>query len=301
MKYLKKTVLLFCAFLSIVTRAEKADLIIFSYNRPIQLYALLESLDYYVVNLGDIHVIYRASQNDFKDGYAEVCKQFARVTYHEQGNRPSADFKPLTMRALSDCPNEHVLFAVDDNVVKDFIDVQECIELMNAHEAYGFFLKLGKNLNYCYTCKASQPLPRFVIDSDGICTWRFAGTSYDWNYAHTVDMTLYRKKDVLNEFNRMRFTNPNNLESAWALRVGRVAHRLGMCYQESKIVNLPLNRVQNTYGNRHMNFMTPSELLSIFKQGFKMDISQLYRVKNNAVHMEYEPTFIPLATEMIHA
>ena len=38
-----------------------ADLVIFSYNRPLQLYALLESITNYVTGLDKIMVIYRSS------------------------------------------------------------------------------------------------------------------------------------------------------------------------------------------------------------------------------------------------
>jgi len=57
----------FFSFHSAMSRANKAntDLIVFSYDRPLQLYALLESLESYVTGLAQISVIYRVSRDAF--------------------------------------------------------------------------------------------------------------------------------------------------------------------------------------------------------------------------------------------
>ena len=42
------------------------DIIIFSYDRPLQLYAFLESIDQYCVGVGKCFVLYRASDKDYE-------------------------------------------------------------------------------------------------------------------------------------------------------------------------------------------------------------------------------------------
>jgi len=270
----------------------KVDLIIFSYDRPLQLYALLESTEKYVTGLGKTVVIYRSSSQNFHVAYDKVLASFPWAEFWEQGIYPQADFKPLTMKALNATTSSHVIFAVDDIVVKDYVDLTQCAKLLKMTGAYGFYLRLGEHLNDCYACSAQQPLPLLERLDNDVFAWTLGSALYDWGYPNTVDMTVYRKADVIKDFKSFSFTNPNTLEDMWAWLGGRVARRKGLCFTTSKIVNLPLNRVQNTFRNRNMNSFTPQELLLLFNQNLKMDIQPLFKIKNPGVHMEYVPTFV---------
>lgn len=271
----------------------KVDLITFSFDRPLQLYAFLESTQQYVTGLGKTVVIYRSSNKAFHDAYEQVRSTFAWVEFLEQGAYPQGDFKPLTMKALNEASASYVIFAVDDIVVKDYVDLVECAKALEAAGAYGFYLRLGTNLTQCYPYgSAKQPLPIFERIGNDMLTWTLGRGVYDWGYPHTVDMTVYRKADVLKDFSLFHFTNPNMLEGNWAMRAGRVAQCKGLCFTETKIVNLPLNRVQNVCLNLNMGSLSPQELLDLFNQGLKMDIQPLYKIKNPGAHTEYAPTFV---------
>ena len=271
----------------------QADIVIFSYNRPLQLYALLESTYSLVRGFNEVHVIYRADNDLYDCGYDTVFADFPEVMAEKQGADPASDFKPLTMRAAFDSPSKYILFAVDDIVVKDEVDLHECIGLLEKTNAYGFYLRLGTNLTECYMLNRDQPVPQLDKVGDNAYSWELRRGMHDWGYPNTVDMTLYKKSDIAPDLKGMSFTQPNRLEGSWASRWQRVAHRLGLCFEQTKIVNLPLNLVQNFYnGNRNMGAYSPEELLNIFLEGKKMDISTLYRVKNKGAHMEYRPTFI---------
>lgn len=282
--------LFFLLFFIHIHAHNQVDFIIFSYDRPLQLYALLESSTTLMKGLNDIFVIYRSSNTDFERGYEIVKKEFPRVQYLQQGADPAGDFKQLTLRAFQANGTEYVVFGVDDIVVKGEIDFDDVIEKMNRYNAYGFYLRLGRSLNYCYPLSCAQPLPPMRQVADGY-VWQFAQATADWGYPHTVDMTVYRKKDISRDLLYMHYINPNTFEGSWAGRSGSVMHRLGMCYEATKMVNLPLNRVNHS-GNRHMNFISAQELLDIFFAGKKMNIVPLLGIQNKSAHTEYEPTFI---------
>ena len=273
----------------------KVDLIIFSYDRPLQLYALLESTATYVTGLGKTIVIYRSSNQDFHDAYDKVHAAFPWAAFWEQGLNPQVDFKPLTMKALNATSSTYVIFAVDDIVVKDYVDLTQCAQALETYGAYGFYLRLGSCLTDCYAWSAKQPLPQSLtpVGAD-LLTWTLGRASYDWSYPNTVDMTVYRKADVIKDFSAFHFTNPNALEGAWSVFGSRVANRKGLCFTETKIVNLPLNRVQNMCRNRNMESFTPKELLMSFNEGLKIDIQPLFKIKNPGAHMEYVPTFVAM-------
>lgn len=268
------------------------DAVIFSFDRPLQLYALLESMEQYMQGVNEIHVLYRASSPEYQTAYAKVFNRYSYVKQHAQGTNPQQDFKPLTLQATFDSPAEYVIFAVDDIVVKDTVDLNECTRAMNAHHAYGFFLRLGTHLNYCYATNRPQSPPACTQMEPTMVAWQFGHGHHDWGYPHTVDMTVYRKKDIEPTFRQLPFENPNLLEARWSDTARAVAHRIGLCYTNSKIVNLPLNRVQHTFANRAMNQLSAQDLLKIFNENKKMDIKPLAQIKNNAAHMEYVPTFI---------
>lgn len=272
--------------------AKKADIVIFSFDRPMQLYALLESLQLYVTGLGDKTVIYRASSESFAQAYNRVSAAFTQINFVRQSDNPAADFKPLTLQAVFGSPHPYIIFAVDDIIVKDYVSLADCIQVLEHTRSYGFYLRMGKNLTECYSESCKQLLPPFKQVAPGIFLWHFANGRSDWHYPHSVDMTLYRKCDIEWDLKILDYRSPNALETNWAGRGGAIMHRAGLCYAHTKIVNVPLNRVQDVWNNRHMHSYSPVQLLEIFNNGMKIDIKPLYRVANKAAHMEYTPTFI---------
>lgn len=292
MKQLKKIVIITVVLLQSMIAYAAADLVIFSYNRPMQLYALLESIETYVVGVANAHVIYRADTSAYERAYQDVFANFPELQAHRQGANPHQDFKPLTLACTFQSSTEYVIFAVDDIIVKDFIDLADCVRLLNTYNAYGVYFRLGKNINYCYSENAPQPVPACSEVEPGVFVWNFKQCRYDWGYPNTVDMTLYRKFDIKQDLCHLHYTAPNTFEGSWAGQASRITKPKGIFFETTKIVNIPLNRVQNVWGNRHMNFLTPEKMLNMYDQGLKIDISTLYLIDHKAPHMEYEPKFI---------
>lgn len=269
-----------------------ADMLIFSYNRPLQLYALLESVHKYMTGIADLRVIYRADNDAYASGYAELQTTFPAVTFIKQGANPRADFKPLTLQALDAMSSPYIIFAVDDIVVKDYVDLAACGDMLQRTGAYGFYLRLGLHTDYCYALSGMQGIPQHVPIAPDMYAWQFSASAGDWNYPNTVDMTLFRKAEVMPELRRLSFSTPNSLEGNWAGMAGSIMQRLGLFFGTSKIVNLPFNLVQNDFHNRNMAYMTCEEFLKKFQEGFKIDISPLFQIKNRSAHMDYVPTFV---------
>ncbi|MFZ5953490.1 MAG: hypothetical protein ACOYT8_00140 [Candidatus Dependentiae bacterium] len=265
------------------------DLIIFSFNRPLQIQALLESVEHYITGLSRIKVIYRTTTDRAERCYNKIASEFPHVQFLPQSSNPHADFKLLTHRALIESSADYVVFAVDDIIIKDFIDMNHAIDLMQEMNAYGFYLRLGLHLDYCYTMNKPQRVPPVHECAPDVYSWTIASGEYDWGYPNTVDMTIYRKSDVIPVFNDMPYYTPNSLEGLWSMRAGAVSQRIGLCYYASKIVNLPLNQVQRDGANRNMNMLEPDEQIALFEQGKKIDWQKLYLVDNKSAHMAYIP------------
>ncbi len=266
-----------------------ADLIVFSYNRPLQLYGFLESLQAHTKHCGQITVIYRTDEEAFARAYEEVKEQFPSVVFYQQSQEPLADFKPLVLQAFAEGRSNYVVFAVDDIIVKDAIDFRECITALKETGAYGFYLRLGTHLDYCYMLDRPQAVPQAISLQQDICAWQFKVGQADWQYPNCLDMTLYSKEEIKQDLKELEFVHPNNLEALWAARAD--LNKVGLCYEKSKIVNIPLSLV-NPSSNRNMNSYSAEELLTLFNQGLKIDVVPLFQIENKAAHMEYNPTFI---------
>ncbi|KKP36085.1 MAG: hypothetical protein UR26_C0001G0129 [candidate division TM6 bacterium GW2011_GWF2_32_72] len=270
---------------------QKTDLIVFSYDRPIQLYAFLESVEKYVLGLNNIYIIYRSSDLEFDQGYDCVKHDFSNVIFCKQKNK--SDFKHWTAKAFFQKDSNNVIFAVDDIIIKDFIDLKKCVCVLIENKAYGFYLRLGKNITESYSCNIITGIPQHEEVAPGIFKYRIFSGAGDWCYPNTVDMTLYRKKDIALKLFLMPWDTPNSLEAAWS-KGARFINKssYGLFLEESKIINIPANLVQNEQLNRYSESISTKELLLLFQASKKINIEPFFKIKNKSPHMECKFDFI---------
>lgn len=267
------------------------DLIIFSYKRPMQLYALLESLEEYVSGLNKIIVLYRADEDRYEQSYNLVKADFENVIFVQQSNQPLNDFQPLLLDYLQTSTSEYIMFATDDDLVLNHIYIKDCIQALQKTHAYGFYLRLGKNLKQSYMANSPQALPTFISIDTTICAWRINPSQYnlffDWVYPNTVDMTIYPKEKIITAIKKLSFSNPNTFEGNWAQLAHHEPSKIGLCFNESKIVNISISSVQDVSPiNRNMG-QDPQELLELFEKGFKIDRSLFNHWSNLSAHAEF--------------
>lgn len=267
-----------------------ADLLVFSYHRPLQLYALLESIQQQMSGVEKISVLYRSDTEEYNAAYEEVKAAFSSVHFVKQSNNPKADFRPLFFElAFAEKSSPYIFFAVDDMVVKDQVDLTACVHALEEAGAYGFYLTHGKHLTYCFMQEKTQTIPPLIPLEREVFAWHIKEGEADWKYPNSVDMVLYRKADVKKDLSKLAFHNPNTLESEWAhLQKNK---RVGLFFSRSISLNIPLNLV-NPSSNRHLSSFTADELLTKFRQGLKLDTTPLLHIENPSKHHPHSPTFI---------
>lgn len=289
---MKRILIIFGLFTSnLFCNSELVDLIIFSYNRPMQLYALLESVDKYITGLGEISVIYRASDSSYETAYTEVKNKFNQARYFKQGAEPKKDFKPLVLKAW-DTKQDYLMFSTDDIIVKSKVDLSECVKALKETNAYGFYLRLGKNISKCYfTGDKISSLPKHKLVMSDVYSYKFSDADgSDWRYPNTVDMTIYPKSKIKDFFIKHIYANPNSCEGSWARQPDLSLQ--GLFFEKSKIVNIPINLVNEVAPNAHMNSHSADEMLKFFNQGLKIDINDLYEFNNQAPHTDFQVRFV---------
>ncbi len=287
---------------------QQVDIVVFSFDRPMQLYAFLESVEAYVTNPHLIHVIYRCTDKRFEKGYDIVFERFPYVQGHIQGKNPQKDFKQLCLKSIytRKSKSPYIMFAVDDIVMTDKVDLVECTKALKKYNSWFFSLRLGKNISHNPLSIATSLEPVFVGVPAGkelrnnMFSWKFTDPTAkgSWNYPNSTDVTIYRKKALKRFFKKASYTNPNTLEAEWHWN-WQPRNKKGLCYQHSKAVNIPLNVVNPYWQSANVNIST-WQLLEKFVNGEKIDITKLHKLEHNATHIPFEPTFVPIDQKISH-
>ena len=82
--------------------------------------------------------------------------------------------------------------------------------------------------------------------------FRWPAADGDFAYPLELSSSLYRTSTAVNLFKRLRFSDPNTLESQMSLQARRVcpSNAVPALLGQSVAFSAPLNRVQNVYQNR---------------------------------------------------
>lgn len=258
---------------------QECSLVLFSYHRPLQLQALLESMQLHGVEATEVVVLYRADTPEYRNAYRSLLQRFQNVTGIEQESRHS--FKEQLLAKLKTA-RDYICFGVDDMIVKEPFHFSRCLQALEDLKGYGFFLRLGKNINYCYNIDSPLKRPALRTHHD-ILSWSFSGEKGEWNYPHNVDMTIYRTKDVLPLLTTLTFTHPNSLEEEWSKFVPEKAK--GLCFPLSKVFNIPMNVVHASTNRYAMHYST-KKLLQHFQAGKRLSVESLKHYPNHSCHAD---------------
>jgi hypothetical protein len=115
------------AFPESKSRPFEADVVLFSNDRPLQLFSVLESIQQFTSGVYRVSVFYRAS-DPFISAYDQMKEVFPDVVFLTEEER------------LTESPTEYVLLAKDEWALKGAIDLDLCIEAMEKTHADNFCL-----------------------------------------------------------------------------------------------------------------------------------------------------------------
>lgn len=273
--------------------------VVFSKDRPCQLEALLRSfLQYAPKDFGHVTVLWTSSNEEFRRGYQIVNSGYkaANLRFLEE-NHDRFTFKhcvdscidpelPLTMFLVDDIIFKSP-FSFDDLVFKSaFRDDVICTSL-----------RLYEGINFCYPTQQTiqPPLCKGEVGED-LLEFSWKDAAGDWGYPMSIDGHVFKTPFAKKFVSILEYNNPNSFEGmmAHAANLGFFNHLPKMvCYKtDSKLLNIPANRVQDTARNRHGNLFTPEEMNQQFLLGHRIDIEPYAGYKNNAPHIELPITLL---------
>lgn len=255
------------------------NIIVFSKNRPAQLDLFLSSMAFNFPEALDFgaKVLYKADK-EYQEGY-EVCR-----AYHPWIELVSeTNFKQHVIDLIDDC-RKTTMFAVDDIVWKNKFSVKDLQykRFVESRNQICLSLRLWPGITYSYMLNRSAEKPRFVSRF----TWcNFRGTA-DWCYPMSVDCNIYQTADIKPIVQRISFSTPNSLEGSLARHPIKKMYM--QCYPESKIINIPANKVQIDVARNRSENRDCFELNREFIKGKRLAYKHLAGYKNNAVHEPME-------------
>jgi len=252
------------------------DFLVFSRNRPLQLHALISSMKKYASGEYTVSVLHRYD-NDFAKSLEEIMLEFPNVTFVEQN-----DFKQDVVQWLEKSKDQ-CSFLVDDIIFKDYVDFNVVSSVMSNNPILCFSLRLGLHLTRCYTLDKDQPVPDGSVHS-GMFIWGWKNSQFDWNYPFSVDGHIFRSAEMKDWASMIDYRNPNQFEDALQLiaRSMKIYDHCA-CFVRSKIFNIPMNRVQDEYLNRHGDIGS-DQTLKIWESGKRIDYIKFFNTSNDGAH-----------------
>lgn len=254
--------------------------IVFSRDRACQLDLLLTSLEKNAPGVFEPTVIWRATWDRYRKSYVTCAKEHPDTQFLQEDG--------LTYQVRSAITRARGLFAffTDDDVLYRPLG-NWAVETLGLEENWiCFSLRLGRNTDYCYPHGRKQRVP-------DLTPWKWAEADGDFGYPMSLDGHIYRANDLSRILGGRHFSGPNFLEEVLMAGAGSLGRSLMCCYPTSRLVGIPVNRVQKKRPNRHAEKHSYSvqELNDRYQLGQRIDLDALDFSDIRGAHQELEMIF----------
>jgi hypothetical protein len=263
------------------------NVVIFSKDRPAQLELLLRSMKRFFVEWNKVHtsILYRHTTEDYRVGYEKTKRHHPEFSYVlEQPGK----FKEQTV-SLVNPDNQATMFFVDDMVFKNYLALRSdpIRKFLEDDNILCVAIRICPRINYCYAEKRDTPPPKF--SSDLRWFWKDPNLKGDFAYPMSIDGNIFKTTDILPLLKEFSYGNPNTLEGALALRPINKPYMI--CFPDTLVFNIPVNKVQTTEDN-HCGNIPAKYLNDQFNSLKRISMSNLEFFKNTACYQK-----VPLVLE----
>lgn len=265
--------------------------ILFSLNRPIQVYATLESYFKYMKNPAHVYIIYGVTDEMYLPAYNELIESFKGypVTFFKE-----TKFRDTLVEVLESLKEDNIVFMTDDDIFTREYDMAEFLKFNPLKEIPT--IRLAPYFTRSYTMNVDQLPPKHMKKSEQYADmlewdWSHSESDNEWAYPMSVEMHLFDTKEILAMTKSLKFKAPNTYEGMLMMYRSHVQKRKGLCYAEQFLFNNPCNKVQNENDNIAGD-ITPEFLLEQWNKGLKVDIEPFHHIRTKAPHEEYSFKFI---------
>lgn len=273
------------------------QIIIFSFNRAIQLDTLLTSIVKHWKNPEyQLDIVYNVSSDSFHKSYELLKQKFEcqkHITFYREQNwtrhyslrelvnpynlkrlikypylrHPRTNFRELTNYLMELSSAKAVMFMTDDSLfIHDVVIPSKIFEWISEkpHNRQ-FSLRIGAGMN-------GQPAIG-IENSEGILSWNMKDMPRmtNWSYLFSVDAHVYDKSSILSLFRLYNFCNPNSLEGYIC---NMVRHRgwfgEAKSFVTPHLLSFPINMVQNVEKNETLG-VSVDYMNDLFLEGYTLE------------------------------
>jgi hypothetical protein len=271
------------------------NVIIFSKDRAMQLHLLLESI-LLNFNVEDykLNILYKASNDEYNRGYNMIRDLYPQFLYKREEN-----FKSDLMSFFNN--SEYTVFLTDDDIIYQSLKLNndELHNIFMLTEANCFSLRLGLNTVNCYTMQRLNKLENFNKHSffhdtdliEPVISWKVKDGTNDYAYPMSVDGHIFKTEYIKNLCEVLEYSNPNLFEG-FLSNFGK-PEMIISSYGHSKLVNSPINRVQDTFQNLSgMKYKySVEDLNEMYLDGLILNLEKMNFNEITGCHQEIQPIF----------
>lgn len=261
--------------------------IVFSKDRACQLQLFLESVQKNASGVFDMHIIIKASTEEFKAGYDKISGLFPDIKFIEQSSDIKKDILDLL---VSNCA--YSCFFTDDDIIYGQVKEEDIISNISSDEdVFCFSLRLGENIKFCYTMNMENVLHN-QEDLGEFIKWDWTLHYLDLGYPLSVDGHIFRTQEITKLTKKVSFKNPNEFEGNLQIFDNFPRPKMA-AYKHSALVNAPNNIVNDTHPNRNAteHGITTKELNDRLLKGEKIDFDALDFSNIIGAHQELKYKF----------
>ena len=264
--------------------------VVFSKDRALQLYTLLSTYFEHVKNPASLFIIYTASTDSHAKAYAEIETALHGCPVEVLFVREGVSFRDGLLHVLGKIRVKNIFFLVDDIVFIRPMSLDVASRLNPLNTILSF--RHGPHLCRSYTADVNQMPPNFFRSQSGsdLLEFKWFEQGNEWSDPWSLDGQVLSTAEVRVLTRLSDFKAPNTYESALKTFNDIAEGRMGMCYSKSKILNLPINRVQSEVLNLS-GTISPEYLLDQWNKGMMLDTSMLEDHVPRSPHEELAISF----------
>lgn len=264
--------------------------IVLSKDRALQLYALLQTYARFVKNPAALFVIYNASNESHAKAYVEVEAAFQSSALELTFICEKDSFRESLIDVLKRVDTRNIFFLVDDIIFIRPLNLDVAASIDPFRVILSF--RHSPHLRRSYTSAVSQMPPNFspAPDSQNLLVFNWFEKGNEWSDPWSLDGQVLSTAEVRVLSRLSNFKAPNTYEASLKSFGDIIMGRKGMCYEESKILNLPINRVQNEVENISGS-VSPEFLLEQWNMGLMLDTSMFDTYEPSSTHEEHPVRF----------
>ncbi len=266
------------------------EVIIFSYNRPLQLDSLLASLMKFFDKNINLNILYRYDNQNMSKGYEKLIANYI-TKKNIKFIKENLSFKHSLINIIKNIKNNknttNILFFVDDQILFREINLDSLIKLSRYSPIST--LRIGLNTKWSFNLNKKQSLEFYKYKESKDCLiWYPKFVDDEISYVFSFDGSTI-PLDLFDKFSKyLIFKGPNSLETS--MNYGSIIYKIFKqkisCLKEQSIVNIVISMVQTETTNRG-KFIDINKLMKLFEDNFKLilDYKQIQSI--NSPHIDY--------------